>query len=102
MDFSLHEDEVALQQLARDFAAKEIRPHAARYWDEERCPTEVLRRMGDLGLLGLLVPEEWVIVPTPTLRKPAGVVRLVEIVPVSPESTSMRPSVSVKLPPLRV
>jgi alkylation response protein AidB-like acyl-CoA dehydrogenase len=59
VDFSLHEDEVALQQLARDFAAKEIRPHAARYWDEERCPTEVLRRMGDLGLLGLLVPEEW-------------------------------------------
>jgi len=59
VDFSLSEDEAALQQLARDFAAKEIRPHAARYWEEERCPTEVLRRMGDLGLLGLFVPEEW-------------------------------------------
>jgi alkylation response protein AidB-like acyl-CoA dehydrogenase len=59
VDFSLTEDEAALQQLARDFAAKEIRPHAARYWEEERCPTEVLRRMGDLGLLGLFVPEEW-------------------------------------------
>ena len=59
MDFSLTDDEAALQQLARDFAAKEIRPHAARYWEEERCPTEVLRAMGNLGLLGLLVPEEW-------------------------------------------
>jgi short/branched chain acyl-CoA dehydrogenase len=59
MDFSLTEDEAALQHLARDFATKEIRPHAARYWEEERCPTEVLRRMGDLGLLGLFVPEEW-------------------------------------------
>jgi alkylation response protein AidB-like acyl-CoA dehydrogenase len=59
MDFSLSEDEAALQQLARDFAAKEIRPHAARYWEEARCPTEVLRRMGDLGLLGLFVPEQW-------------------------------------------
>ena len=59
MDFSLTDDEAALQQLARDFAAKEIRPHAARYWEEERCPTEVLRAMGSLGLLGLLVPEEW-------------------------------------------
>jgi len=59
VDFSLTDDEAALQQLARDFAAKEIRPHAARYWEEERCPTEVLRAMGNLGLLGLLVPEEW-------------------------------------------
>ena len=59
MDFSLSEDEAALQQLARDFAAKEIRPHAARYWEEARCPTEVLRRMGELGLLGLFVPEQW-------------------------------------------
>jgi len=59
VDFSLTDDETALQQLMRDFASKEIRPHAARYWEEERCPTEVLRRMGELGLLGLFVPEEW-------------------------------------------
>jgi alkylation response protein AidB-like acyl-CoA dehydrogenase len=59
MDFSLSEDEAALQQLARDFATREIRPHAARYWEEARCPTEVLGQMGDLGLLGLFVPEQW-------------------------------------------
>jgi alkylation response protein AidB-like acyl-CoA dehydrogenase len=59
LDFSLNEDEAALQALARDFANKEIRPHAARYWEEARCPTEVLRQMGDLGLLGLFIPEQW-------------------------------------------
>jgi short/branched chain acyl-CoA dehydrogenase len=58
MDFTLSDDEEALRQLAHDFATREIRPNAARYWNEERCPTEVLRHMGSLGLLGLLVPEE--------------------------------------------
>jgi short/branched chain acyl-CoA dehydrogenase len=58
MDFSLTEDEAALRKLAHDFATREIQPHAARFWNEERCPTEVLRQMGSLGLLGLLVPEE--------------------------------------------
>ena len=59
MDFSLSEDEAALQKLAHDFATREIQPQAARFWEEARCPTEILRQMGELGLLGLLVPEEW-------------------------------------------
>jgi alkylation response protein AidB-like acyl-CoA dehydrogenase len=48
-----------LRDLCRDFAAAEIAPHAARWWQEERCPTEVLRAMGSLDLLGLLVPPEY-------------------------------------------
>lgn len=59
MDLTLNEDEVALRDLARDFAQGEIAPNAARFWKEERCPTELLRHMGDLGLMGLLVPTEW-------------------------------------------
>jgi short-chain 2-methylacyl-CoA dehydrogenase len=55
----LSDEAVALRDLARDFAAGEIAPHAARWWDEERCPTEVLRRMGELDLMGLLAPEEY-------------------------------------------
>jgi short-chain 2-methylacyl-CoA dehydrogenase len=58
MDFSLSADEEALRQLAHDFSTREIRPRAAQYWNEERCPTELLRQMGSLGLLGLLVPED--------------------------------------------
>ena len=52
-------DAAALRDLARDFAAGEVAPHAARWWAEERCPTEVLRKMGELDLMGLLAPEEY-------------------------------------------
>lgn len=52
-------EEEALRDLCRDFAASEITPYASDWWHEERCPTEVLRKMGELDLLGLLVPEQY-------------------------------------------
>jgi short-chain 2-methylacyl-CoA dehydrogenase len=55
----LDDDEVGIRDLCREFAAAEIEPEAARWWQEERCPTEVLRKMGELDLLGLLVPERY-------------------------------------------
>ncbi|HEY3708834.1 MAG TPA: acyl-CoA dehydrogenase family protein [Amycolatopsis sp.] len=59
MDFDLPEETVALKQLCRDFAAKEIAPFAADW--SERChfPTEVFRALGGLGLMGMLVSEEY-------------------------------------------
>ncbi len=59
MDFSLTEAERDLVDLCRDFAQKEIAPRAPLAWEEARCPTDLLREMGELGLLGMLVPEEW-------------------------------------------
>lgn len=59
MDFDLNADEKALADLCRDFAEGEIAPVAAGFSEEERCPTEILRHMGKLGLMGLLVPEEY-------------------------------------------
>src|SRR5262249_6474750 len=59
MDFSLTEAECDLAALCRDFAQKEIAPRAPVAWEEARCPTDLLREMGALGLLGMLVPEEW-------------------------------------------
>jgi alkylation response protein AidB-like acyl-CoA dehydrogenase len=53
----LTETQREIRQLARDFAATEIAPHAAR-WDREACfPVAVARRMGELGFLGMLIPE---------------------------------------------
>ena len=53
----LTETQREIQTLARDFAAAEIAPHAAR-WDRESCfPVGVARRMGELGFLGMLLPE---------------------------------------------
>ena len=59
MDFSLTEPERELVGLCRDFAQKEIAVRAPRAWEEARCPTDLLREMGALGLLGMLVPERW-------------------------------------------
>jgi alkylation response protein AidB-like acyl-CoA dehydrogenase len=59
MDFSLTEAERDLAALCRDFAQKEIAVRAPQAWDDAVCPTDLLREMGALGLLGVLVPEEW-------------------------------------------
>ncbi len=59
MDFSLTESEHDLVGLCRDFAQKEIATRAPQAWEEARCPTDLLREMGNLGLLGMLIPEEW-------------------------------------------
>src|SRR3954471_7406661 len=45
--------------MCRDFAQKEIATRAPIAWEEARCPTDLLREMGELGLLGMLIPEEW-------------------------------------------
>jgi alkylation response protein AidB-like acyl-CoA dehydrogenase len=59
VDFTLTEVERDLAELCREFAQKEIAPRAPAAWDEARCPTDLLREMGALGLLGMLIPEEW-------------------------------------------
>src|SRR6202451_3904878 len=59
MDFALSEAERDLAELARHFAPKEIARPAPAAWEEGSCPTDLLREMGALGLLGPLVPEQW-------------------------------------------
>jgi alkylation response protein AidB-like acyl-CoA dehydrogenase len=59
VDLSLTEAEHDLVGLCREFAQQEIATRAPAAWEEARCPTDLLREMGALGLLGLLIPEEW-------------------------------------------
>ncbi len=59
MDLSLTEPERDLVDLCRDFAQHEIAGRAPQAWEEGRCPTDLLREMGELGLLGMLIPEQW-------------------------------------------
>ncbi len=59
MDFSLSEVEQDLVELCRGFAQREIATRAPKAWDDAVCPTDLLREMGALGLLGMLVPERW-------------------------------------------
>src|SRR6185295_1786876 len=59
VDFSLTEAERDLAGLCREFAQKEIAVRAPVAWEEARCDTALLREMGELGLLGILIPERW-------------------------------------------
>src|SRR6187431_2316271 len=49
----------AFRDMVRSFADAEIAPHAAQWDRDHHFPVEVVRRMGDLGLFGLVFPEEW-------------------------------------------
>ncbi len=59
MSWELSEEHEAFRAVVRDFATKEIEPHAARWDEEARFPLEAVAAMGELGLFGLVVPEEW-------------------------------------------
>ncbi|WP_374570196.1 isobutyryl-CoA dehydrogenase [Phenylobacterium sp.] len=58
MDFSLTDDQRAIEDAARAFAAAELAPHSAR-WDEEKIfPVDVLRQAAELGFAGIYVGED--------------------------------------------
>lgn len=58
MDFQLSEEQRAIQDLVRDFAEKEIAPRASEIDRSDEFPTDLFRRMGEQGLMGLPFPEE--------------------------------------------
>ncbi|MGW6007929.1 acyl-CoA dehydrogenase family protein [Streptomyces sp. NPDC055210] len=59
MDFDLPEETRALQDMVREFATREIAPHAAEWSENEQFPTHIFTKLGELGLMGMLVPEEY-------------------------------------------
>ena len=59
MNFSLTEDQLAVQTTARDFATSEVLPKAAEIDREHRHPAELVKRMAELGFLGIAVPEAY-------------------------------------------
>lgn len=59
MDALLNAEQRALRDLARDFADNEVAPQADRNSREGRFPAEVMRRAGELGFMGLLIPTTY-------------------------------------------
>jgi alkylation response protein AidB-like acyl-CoA dehydrogenase len=58
VDFELKAEQREIQAVAREFAAAEIEPHAGAWDRAHGFPPELLQKLGDLGLLGVCVPEE--------------------------------------------
>jgi len=59
MDFALTEDQQIFQRMVRDFAANELEPVAAQVDEEEKFPAENVRKMAELGLMGVSIAEEY-------------------------------------------
>src|SRR2546430_3608742 len=58
MQFSLNEDQIAVRDMAREFAAEKIAPHAIR-WDEEKYfPVDVMREAATLGIGGIYIRDD--------------------------------------------
>ena len=59
MDFELSEDRQRIRQVARDFAEAELGDRIAPYDERHEFPHEIVRKLGPLGFMGVLVPEEY-------------------------------------------
>lgn len=59
MDFELTEEQKAIRDLARDFAQKEIAPIAAKIDETGEFPRETVKKLGELGLMGIEAPQEY-------------------------------------------
>ncbi|MDP2414858.1 MAG: acyl-CoA dehydrogenase [Daejeonella sp.] len=59
MNFSLSENQQMIITMVRDFAEKHIRPHVMEWDEAQTFPLETFKKLGELGLMGVLVPEEY-------------------------------------------
>lgn len=59
MEMTLSEEQKMLQTMARDFAQKELAPKAATLDETESFPSEAVKKMAELGLMGITIPVEW-------------------------------------------
>ncbi len=59
MNFTLSEDQLAIQMAAREFAENEIAPTAVERDISGEFPTEIVKKMGELGFMGMMVSPDW-------------------------------------------
>jgi butyryl-CoA dehydrogenase len=59
MDFSLTSDQLLIRDTVRQFMEAEMRPILREYERTEKFPAEQVRKLGEMGCCGMLVPEEW-------------------------------------------
>lgn len=59
MNFDLTPDQELIRKTAREFAGREIAPHAADWDREERFPAEIMPKLAEVGFLGAPIPPEY-------------------------------------------
>ncbi len=58
-EFKLNENAQMVRSVAREFAEKEIRPVIMRYDESQEFPFEIMQKLGEMGFLGIIFPEEY-------------------------------------------
>src|SRR5579872_5893026 len=59
MDFSLSSDQILMRDTVRQFMETEVRPIVREYERAHKFPTEQVKKLGEMGYCGMLIPEEW-------------------------------------------
>ncbi|MFW9935836.1 MAG: acyl-CoA dehydrogenase family protein, partial [Candidatus Thorarchaeota archaeon] len=59
MDFEFSQEEQMFRETVRDFAQKEIRPYTREMDETGKMPKGLIKKMADLGLLGITIPEKY-------------------------------------------
>ena len=59
MHFELSEEQLMIQQAARDFARNELKPGVIERDEHQKFPAEQVAKLGDLGFLGMMVSEKY-------------------------------------------
>lgn len=59
MNFELNENQQMIAKMVKDFGEKEIRPNVLKWDEEEHFPVDVMKKLGEMGLLGIFIPEEY-------------------------------------------
>ncbi|ATF16050.1 acyl-CoA dehydrogenase [Brevibacillus brevis X23] len=59
MDFRLNEEQEMMRRMVRDFAQKEIAPFIPVMEETDQFPRQILKKMGEMGLMGIPIAEEW-------------------------------------------
>lgn len=59
MNFEHYENQQMITQMVNDFAEKEIRPHVMEWDEKQHFPVDLFKKMGQLGMMGVFVPEQY-------------------------------------------
>jgi alkylation response protein AidB-like acyl-CoA dehydrogenase len=59
MDFRLTDEQMQIKQMVKDFAESEIKPHLMEWDEAQKFPLDVVKKLGQLGMLGAIFPEEY-------------------------------------------
>jgi alkylation response protein AidB-like acyl-CoA dehydrogenase len=59
VDFSYSTEQEILRETIRDFALREIAPHSSEWDEKQHFPADVMSRLGEIGMMGILVPPEY-------------------------------------------